>query len=56
MERQSLVMSEEQRKLDYGGQAVMEGVMMRGTQALAVAVRRPDGEIVMHAEDLDPRI
>lgn len=49
-------MSEEQRKFDYGGQAVMEGVMMRGTQALAVAVRRPDGEIVMHSENLDPRI
>ncbi len=56
MERQSVAMSEEQRKLDYGGQAVMEGVMMRGSQSLAVAVRRPDGEIVMHAEDLDPRI
>ncbi|HSJ52944.1 MAG TPA: DUF1385 domain-containing protein [Anaerolineae bacterium] len=49
-------MSEEQRKLNYGGQAVMEGVMMRGTQSMAVAVRRPDGEIVMHAENLDPRI
>jgi len=34
----------------------MEGVMMRGTQSMAVAVRRPDGEIVMHSEDLDPRI
>jgi uncharacterized protein YqhQ len=56
MERQSVAMSEEQRNLNYGGQAVMEGVMMRGTQSLAVAVRRPDGEIVMHAENLDPRI
>jgi uncharacterized protein YqhQ len=49
-------MSEEKRNLNYGGQAVMEGVMMRGTQSMAVAVRRPDGEIVMHAENLDPRI
>lgn len=29
----------------YGGQAVIEGVMMRGRENIAVAVRRPDGEI-----------
>lgn len=29
----------------YGGQAVIEGVMMRGTDVWAVAVRRPSGEI-----------
>jgi uncharacterized protein YqhQ len=29
----------------YGGQAVIEGVMMRGRQNVAIAVRRPDGEI-----------
>jgi uncharacterized protein YqhQ len=29
----------------YGGQAVIEGVMMRGADRWAVAVRRPDGEI-----------
>jgi uncharacterized protein YqhQ len=29
----------------YGGQAVMEGVMMRGPAGMAVAVRLPDGEI-----------
>jgi uncharacterized protein YqhQ len=29
----------------YGGQAVMEGVMMRGKKAYAMAVRRPDGGI-----------
>ncbi len=34
----------------------MEGVMMRGSKALAVAVRRPDGEIAIHTEMLDPRI
>ena len=28
-----------------GGQAVMEGVMMRGTRSWAVAVRTPEGEI-----------
>jgi uncharacterized protein YqhQ len=30
-----------------GGQAVLEGVMMRGSSTWAVAVRRPDGEIVV---------
>lgn len=29
----------------YGGQAVIEGVMMRGRKHVAIAVRRPDGEI-----------
>jgi uncharacterized protein YqhQ len=29
----------------YGGQAVLEGVMMRGRKAMAVSVRRPDGTI-----------
>jgi len=43
-------------ELNYGGQAVMEGVMMRGTKALAVAVRQPDGTIVLHTEPLDPKI
>jgi len=43
-------------ELNYGGQAVMEGVMMRGSKALAVAVRRPNGEIVIHSEPLNPKI
>jgi uncharacterized protein YqhQ len=34
-----------QRDAPVGGQAVMEGVMMRGTSTWAVAVRKPDGEI-----------
>ncbi len=36
----------------YGGQAVMEGVMMRGRKHAAVAVRNPKGEIVVHEEEL----
>ncbi|MEW6126428.1 MAG: DUF1385 domain-containing protein [Acidobacteriota bacterium] len=35
-----------------GGQAVIEGVMMRAPHAYAVAVRRPDGQIVSKAERL----
>ncbi len=42
--------------VNYGGQAVIEGVMMRGSRALSVAVRDPQGNIVVHTEPLDPRI
>jgi uncharacterized protein YqhQ len=38
----------------YGGQAVMEGVMMRGRSSMAVAVRAPDGSIVLYEEPLEP--
>src|SRR6187551_1360398 len=37
----------------YGGQALIEGVMMRGRDAVAVALRHPDGEIVYATERLD---
>ncbi len=40
----------------YGGQAVIEGVMMRGQKRVAVAVRNPEGEIVIHEEPLPPKI
>lgn len=36
----------------YGGQAVIEGVMMRGKYNAAIAVRRLDGEIVVKQESL----
>jgi uncharacterized protein YqhQ len=36
----------------YGGQAVIEGVMMRGAQVMAVAVRSPSGAIVSRDERL----
>lgn len=42
--------------VNYGGQAVIEGVMMRGSRALSVAVRDPQGDIVVHTEPLDSRI
>lgn len=38
----------------YGGQAVMEGVMMRGRSSMAVGVRSPGGEIVVWEEPLTP--
>jgi uncharacterized protein YqhQ len=40
-------------KFNYGGQAVIEGVMMRGQRSAAVAVRAPDGVVVVHEEMLD---
>lgn len=36
----------------YGGQAVIEGVMIRGPHRMAVAVRRPDGDITCRTEAL----
>ncbi len=36
----------------YGGQAVIEGVMMRGGKSVAIAMRDPDQEIVIHTEEL----
>jgi uncharacterized protein YqhQ len=37
----------------YGGQAVVEGVMMRGRDVWAIAVRRPDGEVHVESHDID---
>ena len=37
-------------RIFYGGQAVIEGVMIRGAKAVAVACRRPDGNIVSRTE------
>ena len=39
-------------KIQYGGQAVLEGVMMRGRTFMAVAVRAPDKSIVVTSEAL----
>ncbi len=40
-------------RFNYGGQALIEGVMMRGRDAIAVALRHPDGRIVYEHERLD---
>ena len=44
------------RKYNYGGQAVVEGVMMRGRQSASVAVRLETGDILVHEEELNPRV
>ena len=41
-------------KFDVGGQAVMEGVMMRSPSATAVTVRRPDGSMVTKLTPFTP--
>jgi uncharacterized protein YqhQ len=47
-------MSEQQpQSFSYGGQAVIEGVMMRGQYIAAIAVRNPEGEIVIREEPLN---
>lgn len=36
----------------YGGQALIEGVLMRGSKGLAAAMRKPDGQIVIETQQL----
>lgn len=57
MEDQQVV-SEKKRepgelKFSYGGQAVIEGVLMRGAHTAAIAVRDPNGQIVVHEQSLN---
>lgn len=46
--------SKKTRRTLIGGQALLEGVMMRGKTSVAMAVRAPDGEIELHTERLKP--
>jgi uncharacterized protein YqhQ len=41
-----------EKKFYYGGQAVIEGVMMRGKTTLATATRRPNGEVGVDSRTL----
>lgn len=45
-------MDDQLRMPTYGGQAVIEGVMMRGSNAVAIAMRSPGNDIVIHKERL----
>ncbi len=42
------------KPLDVGGQAVLEGVMMRGPKSMVIAVRKPDGGIVVKDDEWVP--
>lgn len=46
-------LAEHKERFHYGGQAIIEGVMMRGPKDFAVAVRRANGEIVIKKEDVE---
>ncbi|GHO92293.1 membrane protein [Reticulibacter mediterranei] len=43
-------------KFYYGGQAMIEGVMMRGRTTAAVAIRRTDNSVYVYEEPLAPRL
>ena len=42
------------RKCDVGGQAIIEGVMMRGSKGLATAIRTPNGKIEVKVKKTKP--
>src|ERR1700726_3583951 len=50
-----VAMSAEQSRENhlYGGQAVLEGVMMRGRDHWAIAVRKPDTTIHLESHEID---
>ena len=41
-------------RVDIGGQAVMEGVMMKAPDAIAITVRRPDGNMIVQRKEYTP--
>jgi len=48
-----MISKKEEEPLRVGGQAVIEGVMMRSPRFMAIAVRKPGGEIVVKKEELN---
>jgi uncharacterized protein YqhQ len=48
-----ILFQKEKGPIRVGGQAVIEGVMMRSPNSMAIAVRKPDGEIVVKKEGLN---
>ncbi len=42
------------KKTSIGGEALIEGVMMRGPENIAIAIRKPDGEIIVEKKDIKP--
>jgi len=43
------------KKTSVGGQALIEGLMMMGPKNAAIAIRKPDGEIVVDIRNLPPK-
>ena len=50
MKRQS------QYKTTIGGQALIEGILMRGPKKTAIVVRKSDGELAIKEEDVGTKI
>ncbi len=46
-------MDKKQKVITYGGQAVIEGVMMRGQEMYALSVRNTSGEIITETKDIE---
>ena len=46
--------SSTEERIRYGGQAVLDGVMMRSRKCVATAVRHPAGHVVVKAEPIEP--
>ena len=46
--------NQSQKPVDIGGQAVLEGVMMKGPEAIAITVRRPDKTMVVDYKKSEP--
>jgi len=44
------------KPFNYGGQAVLEGVMMRGSRTMAVALRTPEGDVTVKTEPLNEAV
>jgi len=42
------------KPVNYGGQALIEGVMMRGAKEIAIAVRLPDGSVALERQQIHP--
>ena len=45
-------MAKTKRKTTIGGQALIEGIMMKGPHKIATAIRKPDGEITIRTKKL----
>lgn len=48
------IVKKEVKKTSIGGQALMEGIMMKGPDKIATAVRKPDGEIEIKESEINP--
>jgi len=48
------IVLKEVKKTSIGGQALIEGIMMKGPSKIATAVRKPDGEIEIKESEINP--